>query len=169
MSVRPFICSSAGFCGFCIYINFKYGGPAWQCIYMGFQMGPLTSIFQSGEIFTINLNTGLFRPFQPQSGEFGWSGLDITNVRDLDPIIGFWGPKFESSKASLEIFQYYIFGEFSFATPPGVWDVFDLWFLEEWTNQIIHQSTNIIFENHFKAIWFAPKHIKKNSTMLNEK
>ena len=31
--------------------------------YMGFHMGPLLSIFQSGAIFRINLNKGLFRPF----------------------------------------------------------------------------------------------------------
>ena len=45
---------------------------------MEFQMGPLQSIFQIGVIFTIILNKGLFIPFYPQLGEFGWSDLDST-------------------------------------------------------------------------------------------
>ena len=31
---------------------------------------------------------------------------------------------------------------------------------EEWTNERIPQSANIIFDKHFEAILIAPKHIK---------
>ena len=48
---------------------------------MEFQMGPLQSIFQIGVIFTIILNKGLFIPFYPQLGEFGWSDLDSTRLQ----------------------------------------------------------------------------------------
>ena len=60
--------------------------------------------------------------------------------------------KRKSKIVSLEIFQFFSFGEFYFATTPGVWQFFDLWIFKEWTNERIPQSTNIIFENHFKTI-----------------
>ena len=47
---------------------------------------------------------------------------------------------------------FFIFGDFSRATQPGFWTIFDLWFFEEWTNEIIPQDTNLIFEKHIKAI-----------------
>ena len=49
---------------------------------------------------------------------------------------------------------------FALAAPSGAWIIFIFLPFEEWTNQRIHRGTNIIFEKHLEAIWFAAKHIK---------
>ena len=64
--------------------------------------------------------------------------------------------RFKSINLLFEIFCYFIF----WITPQGVWKILDIWKSEEWTNEIFTQGTNIIFEKHFEAIWFSPKHIK---------
>ena len=65
-----------------------------------------------------------------------------------------------SSEKSCWKYVNALIGDYSLATPPDVWKIFDLWIFKECNNEGISQSTNIICENHIGPICFTPKHIK---------
>ena len=50
-----------------------------------------------------------------------------------------------SSEKSCWKYVNALIGDYSLATPPGVWNFFYWWIFEEWTYETMNQSSNIIF------------------------